>query len=195
MNTELDAIFALAIMLVTDPRTVVLFVLLVAAAVGDVRHQRIPNRLTLGGLAFGLVYSAIAPFWGGHGFLWSLAGAGVGFAVLFPLWLLRLTGAGDVKLMAMAGSLLGLHAIPLALVGAFAAGGVCAILHALRHGNLRVMLGNVVRMLQLGGIAVAAGIPVRTATTGWESVGKLPYGVPIALGTIATTVAAHFGFL
>jgi prepilin peptidase CpaA len=195
MNNELGAFFALAIMLVTDPRNVALFVLLVAAAVADVRHQRIPNRLTLGGLAFGLAYSTVEPFWGGHGFLWSLAGAGGGFAVLFPLWLLHLTGAGDVKLMAMAGSLLGLHAVPLALVGTFAAGGVCAILYALRHGTLRVMLGNVLRMLHLGGIAVAAGAPVRIATTGWASVGKLPYGVPIALGTITTTVAAHFGFL
>jgi prepilin peptidase CpaA len=192
---ELDAIFALAAMLVTNPRTVVLFVLLVIAAVSDVRRQRIPNWLTLGGLAFGLGYSVFVPFWGQHGVLWALAGAGVGFAVLFPLWLLRLTGAGDVKLMAMAGALLGLEAAPLALIGSLAAGGVCAIAFALRHGNLRIMLGNVARMLHLGGIAVAAGVPVRIATTGWGSVGRLPYGVPIALGTITTTVAAHFGFL
>ncbi|KGF83027.1 hypothetical protein IA69_01950 [Massilia sp. JS1662] len=192
---ELDAFLALAAMLATNPRTVVLFVLLVAAAVLDVRHQRIPNWLTLGGLVFGLGYSVFVPFWGDHGVLWALAGAGVGFAVLFPLWLLRLTGAGDVKLMAMAGSLLGLHAIPLALAGSCAAGGVCAIAFALFHRNLRLMLGNVARILHLGGIAVAAGIPVRIATAGTDSVGRLPYAVPIALGTIATTVAAHFGFL
>ena len=192
---ELDAFLALAAMLATNPRTVVLFVLLVVAAVLDVRHQRIPNWLTLGGLVFGLGYSVFVPFWGDRGIQWALAGAGVGFAVLFPLWLLRLTGAGDVKLMAMAGSLLGLQAIPLALIGSFAAGGVCAIAFALARRNLRVMLGNVVRILHVGGIAVAAGIPVRIAATGSGSVGRLPYGVPIALGTITTTVAAHFGFL
>ena len=192
---ELDAFLALAGMLATNPRTVVLFVLLVVAAVLDVRHQRIPNWLTMGGLAFGLGYSVFVPFWGDHGILWALAGAGAGFAVLFPLWLLRLTGAGDVKLMAMAGSLLGLQAIPLALIGSFAAGGACAIAFALAHRNLRVMLGNVMRILHLGGIAVTAGLPVRIATTDPGSVGRLPYAVPIALGTITTTVAAHFGFL
>jgi prepilin peptidase CpaA len=192
---ELDAFFALAAMLATNPRTVVLFVLLVVAAVLDVRHQRIPNWLTMGGLLFGLGYSVFVPFWGDHGVLWALAGAGVGFAVLLPLWVLRLTGAGDVKLMAMAGSLLGLQAIPLALVGSLTAGGVCAIAFALLHRNLRIMLGNVVRILHLGVIAVAAGVPVRIATPGEGSVGRLPYGVPIALGTITTTVAAHFGFL
>jgi len=67
--------------------------------------------------------------------------------------------------------------------------------YALRRGNLRTMLGNVLRMVHLGGIAVAAGVPVRMATTGWGSVGKLPYGVPIALGTITTVVATHYGFL
>jgi prepilin peptidase CpaA len=192
---ELDAFLALAGMLATNPRTVVLFVLLVVAAVLDVRHQRIPNWLTMGGLAFGLGYSVFVPFWGDPGILWALAGAGAGFAVLFPLWLLRLTGAGDVKLMAMAGSLLGLQAIPLALIGSFAAGGACAIAFALAHRNLRVMLGNVMRILHLGGIAVTAGLPVRIATADSGSVGRLPYAVPIALGTITTTVAAHFGFL
>jgi len=192
---ELDAFLELTRMLVTDTRTIVLFTLLVAAAVSDVRHQRIPNWLTLSGLAFGLLYSAFVPFWGHHGFLWALAGAGIGFGVLFPMWLLQLTGAGDVKLMAMTGALLGLHAIPLALVGSLSAGGVCALVFALRHGNLRTMLGNILRMVHLGGMAVAAGVPVRMATTGWGSVGKLPYAVPIAIGTIATVVAAHYGFL
>jgi prepilin peptidase CpaA len=193
--TERQAFFELAGMLATDPRTVVLFTLLVTAAVIDVRRHRIPNWLTLGGLVFGLLYSAFVPFWGEHGFQWALAGAGIGFGVLFPMWLLRLTGAGDVKLMAMTGALLGLQAIPLALVGALAAGGVCAILYSIRHGNLRTMLGNVVRMMHLGGIAVAAGLPVRTVATGCDSVGKLPFAVPIALGTITTVVATHFGFL
>ena len=192
---ELDAFLELTRMLVTDPRTVVLFTLLVVAAVSDVRRQRIPNWLTLPGLAFGLLYSAFVPFWGHHGFLWALAGAAIGFGVLFPLWLLRLTGAGDVKLMAMTGALLGLHAIPLALVGSLTAGGICAIVFALRHGNLRTMLGNVLRMAHLGGMAMTAGMPVRVATSGFGSVGRLPYGVPIALGTITTVVAAHYGFL
>jgi prepilin peptidase CpaA len=192
---ELDAFLELTRLLVTDPRTAVLFTLLVAAAVSDMRHQRIPNWLTMSGLVFGLLYSAVVPFWLHHGFLWALAGAAVGFGVLFPMWLLRLTGAGDVKLMAMTGALLGLHAIPLALVGSLSAGGVCAIVYALRQGNLRTMLGNALRIVHLGGLAVTAGMPVRVATTGWDSVGKLPYGVAIALGTITTVVAAHYGFL
>lgn len=193
--SELRAFLELAFMLVTDPRTVALFTLLVAAAVIDVRRQRIPNWLTLSGLGFGLLYSAFVPFWGNHGFLWSLAGAGIGFGALFPMWLLRLTGAGDVKLMAMVGALLGVQAAPMALLGSLIAGGAFSILFALRNGHLRVMLANVMRMMHLGGIAVAVGLPVRIAASGWLSVGKLPFAVPVAVGTITTVTAAHFGFL
>jgi prepilin peptidase CpaA len=191
---ELKAFLELSLLLVTDPRTAVLFCLLVLAAVIDVRRHRIPNWLTGSGLVFGLVYSAFVPFWRDHGFLWSLYGAALGFGVLFPLWLMRMMGAGDVKLMAMAGSLLGLHAAIPALIATLITGGVFALAFAIRHSRLRDMLANIGRMLHLGGIAVAMGAPVRIATSGWESVGKLAFALPIAIGTIVTVVGNHFGF-
>lgn len=192
---ELQAVLELAGMLVTDPRTVVLFTLLVAAATIDVRRHRIPNWLTLSGLVFGLGYSVFVPFYMRHGFFFSLGGAAIGFGVLFPMWLLRMLGAGDVKLMAMTGALLGAQAIWLALAGSLIAGGLCAILVALWRGKLGAMVSNAVRILQLGGTAVAAGLPLQAATAGWQSTGKLPFGVPIAVGTMGTVVASHFGFL
>lgn len=192
---ELKACLELSVMLLNDPRTVVLFCLLVSAAVIDVRSHRIPNRLVLAGLAFGLVYSAFVPFWGKHGFLWSLGGAAIGLGVLFPLWLLRMMGAGDVKLMAAVGSLLGLQAIPMALLASLATSSVFAIAFSLHKGKLREMFSNVGRMLRVGSIAMAMGAPVSVAQSGWQSVGKLPFALPIAVGTIGTVVATHFGFL
>jgi prepilin peptidase CpaA len=192
---ELKAFLELTTMLVTDPRIVVLFCLLGYAVVSDVRSHRIPNRLVLSGLAFGFIYSAFVPFWGQHGFLWSLGGAAIGFGVLFPLWLLRMMGAGDVKLMAMVGSLLGVDAVPAALAATLIAGAVFSLGFAARHGKLRQMLGNVGRILRIGSVAVATGAPVGMAASGWESVGKLAFAVPIATGTIGAVLARHFGFL
>jgi prepilin peptidase CpaA len=192
---ELKAFLELSLLLLTDPRTVVLFCLLVLAAVIDVRRHRIPNWLTGSGLLFGLAYSAIEPFWLGHGFMWSLGGAIVGFGVLFPFWLLHIMGAGDVKLMAMAGALLGAQAVLPALAGTLVAGGIFAIAFSIRHGRLRDMLANVGRIFRFNGIAMATGTPMSMAAGGWQSVGKLAFAVPIAAGTIVTVTGAHFGFL
>jgi len=192
---ELKAFLELTTMLVTDPRIVVLFCLLGYAVVSDVRSHRIPNRLVLAGLGFGFIYSAFVPFWGHHGFLWALGGAAIGFGVLFPLWLLRMMGAGDVKLMAMVGSLLGVDAVPAALAATLIAGAVFSVGFAARRGKLRQMLANVGRILRIGSFAVATGGPVSAAANGWESVGKMAFAVPIATGTVGAVLARHFGFL
>ena len=82
-----------------------LLVLAVLAAVWDLRTRRIPNWLVLGGLIAGF---------GLNGFLFGLEGLGiaglgmlVGFGIYLVLHLLHAMGAGDVKLMAAVGSLVG----------------------------------------------------------------------------------------
>lgn len=74
-----------------------LLALLIAACAYDLRYRRIPNWLCIAGFLAGVV-------WNLHG---SFTGAGVAILVYLPLWMLRAAGAGDVKLMAAAGSLLG----------------------------------------------------------------------------------------
>jgi len=192
---EIQAFVELTGMLFTEPRSVVLLSMLVTAAVIDVRSHRIPNWLTLSGTVFGLGYSAFVPFYMHHGFLWSLGGWALGFGLLYPLWLMRIMGAGDVKLMAMVGSLLGVASIPTAILGSFIAGGVLAIVFSLRQRKTRAMLGNVARVLHQGSIAMVSGISPRLALSGWESVGKMPFGLAIATGTIIPVVATQFGLI
>lgn len=45
------------ISLLADPRTVILFSLLIVASVIDYRTYKIPNWQTLGGMAFGLMFN------------------------------------------------------------------------------------------------------------------------------------------
>src|SRR5271157_3131734 len=78
---------------------VVLLIVLLAAAVFDVRYRRIPNWLTVGGAVLGIAMNAvIGPPLAGIGF--ALAGLGVAFGIYVLLYALRAMGAGDVKLMA-----------------------------------------------------------------------------------------------
>jgi prepilin peptidase CpaA len=75
------------------------------ALVFDLRQRRIPNRLTFAGVATGVVLHTV--FGGAGGLLTAVAGLGVGLMILLPGYLLRATGAGDVKLMAAVGTFLG----------------------------------------------------------------------------------------
>ncbi|MBK0394003.1 A24 family peptidase [Ramlibacter algicola] len=188
---ELRAFLDLLAMLVLDPRTGLLIALLVAAAVIDVRTMRIPNWLTVSGMVCGLLVSAsIAPrITQGVGD--SVVGALVGLVLLLPLWLVRVLGAGDVKLMAAVGAFLGplptLHALAYVAM----AGGVAALLVAAWQGSLGRLLQNVYFIV--GVLRTPAGTVRQPLASPAASVGKLPYGLCICIGTSAFLLARQFG--
>jgi prepilin peptidase CpaA len=192
---ELKAVLELFVMLVTNPPTAILFSLLLLAAAIDYRTYRIPNWLTGAGAAIGLTYSVIAPFGFGHGLASALGGMLVGFLLMALPYALRAMGAGDVKLMAMAGVFLGPEHTPYAAAAACVAGGVAALGFGLARRALGRMLLNIrnaagaMAWLAIGGVRPDAGVAVG------ESVGKLPFGVSIAAGTIAYVTARQFGFV
>jgi len=181
--------------LITQPRTAVLIVLLVAAAIIDWRTYRIPNWLTVGGMAFGLLYNTFftTAFWHA-GLLSALAGLGVGLVVLLPLYALRVMGAGDVKLMAMVGAFLGVGGTLTAVLFTFIAGGIAALAFALWHRAFRRMAGNVRDIVQWMAFAAVAGVRPTPTAPAAASVGKLPYGISICVGTIVSLAATQLGF-
>lgn len=75
------------------------------AMMTDIRQQRIPNWLCVSLGVSGLVFRSGTGF--SSGFLDSLAGFAVGFGVLFVLYLIGGSGAGDVKFMAAVGTWIG----------------------------------------------------------------------------------------
>ena len=190
--TEFRAAAELVGMLLTDPRSLTLLLLLLAAAICDLRSHRIPNLLTFGGTAIALLYSLAAPHHHGGGPLWALGGLGLGLALMLPLYLLRAMGAGDVKLMAMAGAFLGPDGTWQAVIFVFIAGGIAAMTYALWHRVTGRMLRNTLQATELLFVTISAGIRPDARASTAQSVGKLPYGVSIALGTAAFLVARQF---
>ena len=192
---EIRALLELLTMLVTDPRTGVLIALLTVAAVNDYRSYRIPNWLTFGGAAFGLLYTAMVPFAPGEGLLWSLYGLLLGFAISLPLYVLRAMGAGDVKLIAMAGAFLGPVDTVYAVLCTFMVGGVAALGFALSKRAAGRMLKNIADSLQLMLVSIAGRMTPSAHIDASVSVGRIPYGVSISIGTIGFVVAKQLGYL
>ena len=174
-----------------------LLLLLLAGAWSDIRSRRIPNVLIFPGALVGVLLHAVLPQeMGGLGVLGSLAGLGTGLALLLPLYLLRVMGAGDVKLMAMTGAFLGAQATAGALLCVLLAGGVLALGAALYRGKLEVLWRNLNVML-LGALAGGSmtGLPMsgNNGEDAGGSAGTLPYGVAIATGTMAYLALTRWG--
>ena len=99
---------------------------LVFASVTDIRDHRIPNWLTLSGMVVGLASYFLAG--GFRGLLFSAEGLILGFALLIPFYMCGGMGAGDVKLLAAVGALLGPSGVMKAFLCTALVGGAYAII-------------------------------------------------------------------
>jgi prepilin peptidase CpaA len=192
---EFGAFFELLGMLATDPRTGVLLALLAAAAVCDYRTYRIPNLLTGGGIVFALAWNTAVPPSMHAGWTWAPAGMLLGFAALLPMYAIGAMGAGDLKLMAMVGAFLGFTGTLYALLFSVVTGGIAAFAYALRKRAVGRMLANSREVMRGMLWSSVAGATPRLRPGAAPSVGKLPYGVSIAVGTCAFLVAQQFGLV
>ena len=104
---------------------VLLTVVLVTAMCTDLRWSRIPNWLTFPAMGFALLAHA----WVGglQGALFSLAGLGAGLGLFLVLYVTGSSGAGDVKMMAAVGALIGPYGALLSGLLAILVGGLYAL--------------------------------------------------------------------
>jgi prepilin peptidase CpaA len=108
-----------------------------AATFDDLRRRAIANWINVAGIAAGLVYHAATR--GLAGLAWSMAGAAVGFAVYLVLYCLGGMGAGDLKLSAAFGALLGPSGILLAALLAAPIGALMAAVCLVWHWRARAI--------------------------------------------------------
>ncbi|MGP0062643.1 MAG: prepilin peptidase [Isosphaeraceae bacterium] len=171
--------------MVEIPREVaylVAFVLIEAAFI-DGRSLRVPNWLTAHFVLGGWIYA----YWSGGGslLLWSIAGAAVGLISLMPLYAIGGMGAGDVKLMAGVGAWMGPTLTFWAFLSSAMAGGLMGLAMMIYSGEVfrhLAMMQSIGReVLEVRNPAVLSEIAARRKPT----MLLLPYGIPIAVGTIA----------
>ncbi|MDR3390401.1 MAG: prepilin peptidase [Sulfuriferula sp.] len=173
-----------------ETSTVLLIGLLAIATWHDVRSHRIPNALILTGWISGVLLSAGLN--GMTGIASAIAGGIIGLAALLPFYLIRTLGAGDVKLMAVVGVFLGPGGVLMAILGTFLAGGIMALVMAIRMGTASRLLQNVKLMLFGVAVKISAGqAPIINDPP--VSVGKLPYAAAISVGTLGYLIWQHTG--
>jgi len=139
----------------------------------DIRTRRIPNAITFGMAALGLTLAATGL--SGVSPASSLVGLVLGLVLMLPGHFFGATGAGDVKLMAGVGSVLGLERIVQAFLLTAIAGGVLAA--GLAIANRR--LGATVR--RTGKLVTAPGDAKREIEAP-DAGNRFAYGPAIAVG-------------
>ena len=146
----------------------------------DLRCRRIPNLLVGIGLLLALAVHAVTGGWHGVGF--ALAGMLVAGGLFLPGWLAGWMGAGDVKLIAVVGAWLGFGHGALAALLSFIAGGVLAIVVALRRGVLWQSLW--------GAASLAAWVAASSNRAALPQPPTSGIRFPFAMAVLAGSVAA-----
>jgi prepilin peptidase CpaA len=149
-----------------------------SSAVVDMYTRRIPNRLTLAVIVIGLgialsgLGSVTVPQ--------ALLGFVVGLALMLPGHLIGATGAGDVKLFAAIGTMLGPKGAAVAFLYTALAGGVIAVAVAARRRLLGRTLERAAMLVRTGGANV--GEIERAAGN------RFAYAPAIAIGALAAAL-------
>ncbi len=169
----------------------VVSITLVVAAVIDGWMLKVPNWLTFPMIIAGWVYSAaLSPYAGWEGLMYSLVGTIVGLALLLPAYAIGGMGAGDVKLMAGIGAWVWPTVTLYAFAVSAVVGGLIAIAMVLfrrgwdKHQGQFWMICN--EILTVRDPEKLSAIAAKRKS----SMLLLPYGIPIAIGTIAYFVVA-----
>lgn len=146
----------------------------------DVRYRRIPNKLVLITLIGGIGINAF--FGGWQGLRESLVGMAIGFGLMLLLHLFGTMGAGDVKLFAAIGSVVGGSIVlPTFLIVALT-GGLLAVFKMVQARRAVTTLLGVGQFF----IGLLPGQRVPRFSVPEDPSFTLPYAVPICLGSVVS---------
>lgn len=181
----------------------ILFLVLSISVYFDFKYRKIPNKLTMPFLLIGLSYWSIVNEL--NGFVFSLAGALVGFLIFLVPYIAGGMGAGDVKLMMTVGSLLGWKLTVLSALYTAVAGGIFALFYILynkagkgaRIGLFQIIIVPIMKIFyRLTGVRKFLTWQSRYDNVK-EGITKnyIPYAIPIAIGTLLAVSGLFQGII
>ena len=151
----------------------------------DVRYRRIPNPFVFATLISGLTLNfALGGLQGG---LSSIGGCVLAFTLMFMLHVFGAMGAGDVKLFAAIGSVLGAHLVLPTFVVVVLTGGVLALVSVVRSGVFATTMHRVLQIL----VGLLPGWQMPKFSVPADRRLTIPYGVAITIGAIIATAIFH----
>ncbi|MBU8914609.1 A24 family peptidase [Bacillus sp. FJAT-29953] len=165
---------------------IILGIVLIICLITDIKSRKILNKVTIPAIILGFAYSVITN--GFQGLLFSGKGFLVGLILLLIPFILGGMGAGDVKLMAAIGALMGTEFVFYSFIYTALIGGVIGLLLIIKNkGFITLVKSSLFNLLflrsNLGEIIISQ-----------DKKGSVsfPYGVAIVLGTLCALVWGGF---
>jgi prepilin peptidase CpaA len=171
---------------------VVLLVAVLIATVTDLRSRRIPNWLTVSALLLGFAMNALIAYPSPLEGIWmSLKGFAFAFALNLLMYMLHMTGAGDVKLLAAIGAMVGCSDFVGIFLLTALIGGVLAIILMTIKGRVQQTLWNVGYMVSELMKWHAPHVTREQLDVGSTKALRLPGAVRICLGVVTFLAMAR----
>jgi prepilin peptidase CpaA len=144
----------------------------------DVRYRRIPNVFVLATLIAGLMLNFALG--GVNGILSSVGGCVFAFILMFMLHVFGAMGAGDVKLFAAIGSVMGASLVLPTFLVVVITGGMLALISILRSGVFKTTMFRVLQIF----VGLLPGWQMPKFSVPADRRLTIPYGVAITVGAI-----------
>ena len=154
-------------------------ILTASAVISDIRCARIPNWLTFPAMIVAAAFHVSQS--GAAGLAFAGGGMVIGFSIFFVFYLSGGMGAGDIKLMAAIGGLLGPRDVLFAAGFTAIAGGIYAVVRMSMNKNAR---GALIRCATMAKGLLSTGYLVNIAPEK-KNATPLRYGIAIGAGTLA----------
>lgn len=167
-------------LLINDLLVVALLLLLLFATAVDVTRHIIPNIISLTILVCGIAFQVLFDGWAG--LVTALTGFLVGFFIFIPFYILGGMAAGDVKLMAAIGTMLGPESAILAAGLSLLAGSILGIALVMLKGDLLRLLQRYYRILKT--FLLTFQLVYERPKSDEAAVLRFPYALAITAGTL-----------
>lgn len=171
-------------------KLIIISMLLLLALISDLRTYSIKNFITYGFMLLGLTVNLVME--GVSGLAFSLQGIILPAACLFILYIMRILGAGDVKLLCAVGAVMGAAFALYAAVCSFICGGFIASGLMLARKNASERFNHLI--LYLTSCFLTMEILQYTDFKNRQDGGKFHFSIAIASGTAAVIIINSLGF-
>ena len=121
--------------------------LLLLAMRKDFISYKISNKLILSGIMIGFVFNLYDSGWTGV-ILW-FCGFMTPIILLFPLFLFKVLGAGDIKLFSVVGGFYGISFVFKSILIAFIIAAIMSVIHLIKYKQVFYRLHHLVNYLQI----------------------------------------------